>query len=118
VQCKTSFNARGIRVTVKTTPTIDLSGKSGAKYTFRVYPWDARFKPLGGVYLALCQRPNLEYFFLCVGQLGNLKKRFNHYDQQACLDRHRMSHIAIWITKNEAMRFSVEADLLGAGQSQ
>lgn len=94
---------------------VTATGVSGRKYEFSVYPWGQSFKPVGGVYLVLKKKSNLQpnYDVLYVGQTGDLSERFDAHHKQQCFDRNGKTHIGVRGESVEQTRLGIERDLLG-----
>ena len=94
------------------TATINLTGASGATYTFQVYPWGTPFNPVGAVYTVLRQESDGRYTILYIGETGDLSTRFDNHHKQACFDRNRRTHIGVHMESSSARRLQIEADLV------
>ncbi len=94
--------------------TVTVTGASGRKYDFDVYPWGQIFNPVGGVYLILKKRSgvNVTYDILYVGQTGDLSQRFDDHHKQGCFDRNGKTHIGVHVESSEQVRLSIERDLI------
>ena len=95
------------------TETIVLTGASGKKYTFYVYPWGAEFKAVGGVYAVLKQTGST-YYVIYIGQTGDLSERFDDHHKKDCFRRHGATHIAAFVEESEKARLAAESDLIAA----
>jgi GIY-YIG catalytic domain len=103
----------------QTTPaTLELTGASGRKYAFLVYPWGTSFKPLGGVYAvtrAVSNQAGGEtHTIVYVGQTGDLSERFDNHHKANCFARHSSNRICVHVEGNEETRLAIEADLIAA----
>jgi len=81
-------------MTTATTPaTLELTGASGRKYAFLVYPWGTPFKALGGVYAVTRGTANQSggqtHTIVYVGQTGDLSERFDDHHKAACFGRNK-----------------------------
>lgn len=91
---------------------VTVTGKSGKKYEFKVYPWGTSFKSIGGLYLVLKKNENGNYGILYVGQTGDLSERFDDHHKQSCFDRNGKTHIAVKVEGVEKTRLAIERDLI------
>lgn len=94
-----------------TTSTITLQGRSGAKYSFWLYPWGETFNATGGVY-AVLRDDGTSYSVIYVGETGDLSERFDNHHKADCFSRHRKTHIAARIEGSERQRLAIEQDLI------
>lgn len=90
---------------------VTVTGESGAKYDFEVYPWGTTFNQVGGLYLVL-KKQATNYGILYIGQTGNLSERFDNHHQAQCFNRNGKTHIAVRGEGSEQKRFSIETDLI------
>lgn len=91
--------------------TITLVGRSGAKYSFHLYPWGTDFKAVGGVYAVLRHDAD-GYAVTYVGETGDLSERFDNHHKATCFDRYRKTHIAARVEGSEPQRLAIEQDLI------
>ena len=102
--------------TATTTPTIDFVGKSGTKYTFYIYPLNATFKAVGGVYVftkaTQAAGGGETHKVIYVGQTGDLSSRFTDHHKQPCIDRNGANRICVRAEASEATRLAIEKDLV------
>jgi len=102
-----------------TTPaTLELTGASGRKYAFLVYPWGTPFKTIGGVYAITCAITNQTggqiHTIIYVGQTGDLSERFDNHHKVGCFGRHSANRICVHVQGNEQTRLAIESDLIAA----
>jgi len=90
-----------------------LTGASGKKYTFYVYPWGTEFKAVGGVYAVLKNNGSTNSV-IYIGQTGDLSERFDNHHKKDCFRRHGATHIAAFVEGNEQARLAAESDLIAA----
>jgi hypothetical protein len=94
-----------------------LTGKSGTKYTFEMYPLDTSFRVVGGVYI-ITKRTVVSaggsHSLIYVGHTGNLSERFDDHHKADCFKRHGANCIGVLLEENEQRRLAIEADLLKA----
>jgi hypothetical protein len=70
--------------------TITLTGKSGAKYSFSIYPRSTEFKPLGAIYVMAKEKDSSTYTLIYIGETGDASKRPFHQRIQALFLRRRL----------------------------
>jgi len=96
--------------------TIALSGVSGSKYSFNVYPYNTSFKAIGAVYYVSRRTENSEgkgsHSKLYVGQTDNLSNRFSNHHKENCFMEHNANCISIYTEENKATRLAIESDLI------
>ena len=101
-----------------TPATLELTGASGRKYAFLVYPWGTTFKQLGGVYAVTRAVPNQTgretHSIIYVGQTGDLSERFDDHHKAACFSKHSANCICVHVESSEKTRLAIEADLIAA----
>ena len=102
-----------------TTPaTLELTGASGKKYAFLVYPWGTTFKPIGGVYAVTRATSNQSggetHTIVYVGQTGDLSERFDAHHKASCFSRNSANRICVHVESNEKTRLTTESDLIAA----
>ncbi|MEQ8163329.1 MAG: GIY-YIG nuclease family protein [Smithellaceae bacterium] len=90
---------------------VTVTGQSGTKYDFEVYPWGTSFSPVGGLYLVLKKQPT-NYGILYIGQTGNLSDRFDNHHQAQCFKQNGKTHIAVRGEGSEPKRLAIETDLI------
>ncbi|HEX9580802.1 MAG TPA: GIY-YIG nuclease family protein [Gemmatimonadales bacterium] len=95
----------------RTSSTVTLQGRSGAKYQFEAFDWGTEFKPRGAVYAVLRLDPD-EYAVLYIGQTGDLSERFDDHHKAGCFASHRKTHIGIHLKAVERERLVIEQDLI------
>lgn len=96
---------------------LTLTGASGMKYTFQMYPWNTEFKALGGVYVITKRTPSTSggnHSLIYVGQTGDLSVRFDNHHKADCFNRHGTNCIGVLLEENEQRQLAIEADLLAA----
>lgn len=91
--------------------TVAVTGQSGTRYDFDVYPWGTTFNPVGGLYLVLKKQTN-NYGILYIGQTGDLSERFDNHHQAQCFNRNGKTHIAVRSEGAEQRRLAIETDLI------
>jgi hypothetical protein len=91
--------------------TLLLTGRSGASYTFYLFPWGEQLKAIGGVYAVLRQDPT-QLTVLYAGQTGDLSERFDNHHRAADFRQSRASHLAALGVETEVQRRQIETDLV------
>lgn len=107
---------------------ITLTGRSGRSYPLTFFPKGTRFKPIGGVYVAINRPSTLAYAFpppnslgngftaQYVGQTSDLSQRPEHHHREMSFALVGVSHFAVLVEHNEQYRRQIEADLIAALQ--
>jgi len=96
-----------------------LTGKSGTKYEFNVYPRTDTFNAIGAVYfmtkrrVADLQRGGI-HTWVYVGETGDLSDRPLNHERKPCFDKNGANCLLIYSEKNRDMRLKIEADLRNA----
>ncbi len=99
--------------------TLKLTGKSGNKYDFDVYPsntsWDDGF---ACVYYISKRTPKSDgsgnHTPIYVGETSDLKDRLANHHKQNCFDSHNYNAVSRHQLSNEQSRLRVESDLIAA----
>ena len=102
-----------------TTPaTLELTGASGRKCAFLVYPWGTEFKAVGSVYAVTRATPNQTggetHSIIYVGQTADLSERFDAHHKAACFSKHSANRICVHVEGVEQTRLAIEADLIAS----
>lgn len=95
--------------------TMTLSGKSGSKYEFAVYPRATTFKALGALYFMTKRTLKPEgggsHAMIYVGETSDLSNRpLNHHRKQ-CFDRKGADTVCILVESDRDRRLAIETDL-------
>lgn len=105
-------------MTATTPTTLELTGASGKKYTFYVYPYGQTFKAMGGVYAITRATPNStggnDHKIIYIGQTGDLSERFDDHHKESCFTRNQANRHCVLVEGNEKTRLAIEADLIAA----
>jgi len=105
-------------MTTTTPATLELTGASGRKYAFLVYPWGTTFKPIGCLYAVTRAMSNQAggqtHAIVYVGQTGDLSERFDDHHKTDCFSRRSANCICVHVESNEESRLAIEADLIAA----
>ena len=103
-------------MTATTPATLELTGASGKKYAFLVYPLGTTFKPLGGVYAVTRAAANPSggqtHSIVYIGQTGDLSERFDAHHKGECFGRRGGTHMCVQVEGNERVRLAIESDLI------
>lgn len=98
--------------------TLTLTGASGQKYAFDIYPFGTEFNAVACVYIVTRRHTNSQGGFshdvIYVGQTGNLSERFDNHHNADCFERNNANAIGVHQDGNEQSRLTKEADLIAA----
>lgn len=98
--------------------TLEITGKSGQKYSFDVFPSDENFSGTIACVYYVSKRTKKQdgtggdHKAIYVGQTGDLASRFGNHHKQTCFDGHDYNAISIHKEKNEYSRIAIEGDLI------
>lgn len=97
--------------------TLELTGKSGTRYSLRVYVWETRFKAIPGVYVVASRsvEPGAAptYQPLYVAAADDLSKvPFDRHPRNDCFQLHYANTIGVIQEGDAAARERIAADLL------
>ena len=96
--------------------TVNLTGRSGRQYEFRVYVWETKFKSLPGVYLVASraiepgQKPT--YSTLFVGATGDLSKALKSHPRAECFQMYYANVVGVLREERDGEREQIAADLV------
>ena len=98
--------------------TLTLTGISGTKYQFNVYPLGTNFKATGAVY-AITKRTvkpddGGSHDEIYVGQTHDISERFDNHHKADCFTRYNANCVCIHQDDNENSRLAKENDLIQA----
>lgn len=95
-----------------------FAGKSGAKYTFEVYPLDTEFNSVGAVYVFSRRTIGSDgrgtHSLLYIGQTESLGERIPNHEKWPCVLGEGANCICVRIDQRETSRLVTETDLRGA----
>jgi hypothetical protein len=98
--------------------TVNLVGKSGRSYGFRIYPWKHAFKRLSGVYAVMERviesRSTPTYSTIYVGETENLAAMFSGHDKSECFEMYYANTIGVFAEQDAAQRAAIADDLRAA----
>lgn len=95
--------------------TIELTGKSGTKYQFNIWPRSTKFKPAEVIYVMAKKKDATTYTIIYIGQTGDLSVRPLNHHKTDCFDKHKADTLFIRTTPGgEKARLKVESDLIDA----
>jgi hypothetical protein len=87
--------------------TITLTGKSGAKYAFNVYPRTDTFNDVGAVYFMTERVEDAKgigtHTWIYVGETGDLSGRPLNHHRKKCFDDHGANCLLIHSEQNRDM---------------
>ena len=97
--------------------TVSVTGASGQRYEWSVYPSADQFKPLGAVFLMAKRIPfaegEAEYTWVYVGETDDLS-RWSDGVPTACIDAQEANSICLLTEDDAARRRAIAADILQA----
>lgn len=97
---------------------LTLTGASGKKYKFNVYPYDTDFKSIGGVYYISKRTEKNDgsgtHSKIYIGQTGDLSERFDNHHKEICFQKHGANCKSIHAEASEEKRLEIEEDLINA----
>ena len=95
-----------------------LTGQSGGKYTFNVYPSGTEFNKKGGVYYISKRTKKSSsggsHSAIYVGKTKDLSERFDDHHKADCFERNGINAISIFAESNEQERLDIESDLIAS----
>ncbi len=101
-----------------TNNVLTIVGKSGKKYTFKLYTIDTKFKPLSAIYLFteryVSTNNKYNHNLIYCGMTGDLSIRFKDHHKDGCIEKHNANCICIFSVDTEKERKEIETDILEA----
>ena len=98
--------------------TMTLTGASGNKYEFNVYPLGTEFNVIGAVYYVSKRTVKAdgggEHSKIYIGQTSDMSERFDNHHKADCFNRYGANCLSTHREDNEENRLSIESDLLEA----
>jgi len=92
-------------------PSILWPGKSGAKYSYTVYPLNTGFVQKPGNYI-FAKIVNGKWSPVYVGETGDLSSRFTNHHRQKCIDSNAATHIHVHVNSgSDKARIDEETDI-------
>ncbi|MEM1000012.1 MAG: GIY-YIG nuclease family protein [Bacteroidota bacterium] len=94
--------------------TIDIAGKDGHVYSFKVYEWGTKFNQVPGVYMVSRRSANgrtYSHEFIYVGETEDMSGRFSHHHRQKCFDAKRKNAICFHRCANADERLAIERNI-------
>lgn len=108
---------RGLAKTTKI-DDVTLAGKSGERYTFRIYVWETKFKPVPGVYLIASRtiEPGraAQYAPLFVGETEDVSAAVSEHPRDECFQMYYANVIGVLKEPEPARRATIVTDLVAA----
>ena len=97
--------------------TMKFKGKSGAEYSFDVYPLDTNWKDnISGVYFVTRRHQKADSRFyhdkIYVGQSTDIKERHVNHHRESCFSKKDANCLCILIENSETRRLAIEKDLI------
>ena len=105
---------------VKTTKIdeVAFAGHSGARYEFRIYVWETKFKAVPGVYVVASRTVEpgqpAHYAPLYVGEAADLSAALKGHPRDECFQMYYGNVVGVLKVDDDARRTTILADLLGA----
>ncbi len=97
---------------------ITLTGESGNKYNFNVYPIDTDFKPIPVVYYISKRTEDSDgsgrHSQIYIGQTSDASERFDNHHKAQCFINDNANCVSIHGDSSEKSRLAKEADLINA----
>ena len=103
---------------VKTTKIdeVTFAGRSGARYEFRIYVWETKFKTVPGVYVVASRTMEpgqpAHYAPLFIGEAVDLSTALKSHPCDECFQMYYANVIGVLKENDDARRTSILADLL------
>ncbi len=96
--------------------TITLTGVSGKKYEFNIYPFGTEFEAIGAVYYISkrTEKPDGggEHSGIYIGQTSDMSERFDSHHKADCFNEHQANCHSIYREDNQEKRLLIEEDLI------
>lgn len=96
---------------------VTLSGKSGNKFKFNVYPITEECPSESGIY-AFTKRvqsgTNFNHTVIYIGMAQSFQQRFYNHHKDDCIDKNGANCICLMQVKDENQRIAIEKDLLAS----
>ena len=90
-----------------------LTGKSGEKYAFNVYPGTMRFNDfIPGVYYISRETNDEEAVAIYLGESDNVDVALQNHEKQTCFDDHQYNRVAFYKNASREIRQGIVTDLL------
>ena len=98
-----------------------ISGRSGTKYTFGLYPFPNTWKALGAVYIITkrVEKPTGggSHTHIYAGETGDLSTRHERHHRKPCFDKHGANCIGVLLEEGEQRRLDIETDIRNNGDA-
>jgi len=94
--------------------TTVLTGKSGAEFTFTIFPRQSRFQPNAGLYVMGRDTGGRRFEFCFVGHTDNLSVRPFNKEKASCFSSFGVDHIFILVEPDARRRAQIAEDLIQA----
>lgn len=94
---------------------VTLSGKSGTKFKFNVYPIGEECPNESGIYAFTKREPkgaDFNHHVIYIGMAQSFQKRFYNHHKDDCIDKNGANCICLMAIKDEKQRTAIEDDLL------
>lgn len=99
--------------------SVQWKGRSGALYTYKIFPLDTRWNDVAGNYI-FAKRGGTGWVAIYIGQTSSLRDRLGpDHHRWDCAKRNGLTHIHVHTSvNNEAIRTGEEIDLINWGRTR
>jgi hypothetical protein len=96
---------------------VEFAGRSGERYSFRVYVWDTRFKTVPGVYVVASRTVEpgqaAQYAALFAGETADLSAALKGHPRDECFQMYYANVVGVLKEADGSRRAAILADLIG-----
>lgn len=96
--------------------TVTLEGRSGNSYSFRVYVWNTKFKPIAGIYVVAARSVEpgkpASYEPIFVATAEDLSKAIDDHPRTDCFQLYYANVVGLLQHDDAAARDAIAADLV------
>lgn len=96
--------------------TLDLTGKSGTKYTFEIFRYDDEKPKSPVVYIVSNRYKKSEgghsHTIIYIGKAKNMYDRFQDHEKESCFKKEKANCFGYFIDSSEDSRTKKERDLI------
>jgi len=98
--------------------TITLTGISGKKYDFNVYPFNTEFNLIGAIYYISKRTEKQDgggsHSQIYIGHTSDMSERLDDHHKASCFKSNNANCISIYKEANKQLRLEIEQDLIDA----
>ena len=98
--------------------TLTLTGASGTKYSFDVYPDGQSLPAIAGVYYVSLREPKqsdgYSHHKVYIGESKNVADRLAGHEKENCFETHKANCVSVHAESNAQSRVNKEADLIAS----